>query len=155
MDTVKKWQRSFLYVKSVEGHDALNLREFCIERPSVEMNFKYDPADAFPKLQLIHDVLEDLLEHKLCTDDLLRVFVVHRVSPLQRREHRIFHMSGVLDPTWISKHDLDRASVKKRVKAMAFTEMADKWQWGVELFHQEEPPQQVSSQFPESLDTSR
>ena len=71
MDTVKKWQRSFLYVKSVEGHNALNLPKFSIESPSAELNFKYDPADAFPELQLMHNVLEDLLRHNLCTDDLL------------------------------------------------------------------------------------
>ena len=68
LDTVKKWQRSFLYVKSAEGHDALNLPEFNIEPPFAELNFNYDPGDAFPELQLMHNVLEDLLEHKLCTD---------------------------------------------------------------------------------------
>ena len=135
LDTCKKWQKSFLYVKSAKGHDALNLLEFRIEPPTTELNFRYYPAGTFSEIQIMHEALEDLLEKNLCTDDLLWVFVCRQVSPLQRRVHKICHMSGLLDPTRISKHDLTRASIKRRVNAIAYTEMSDKWRWGVEPFH--------------------
>jgi hypothetical protein len=154
LDTCKKWQRSFFYVKSVEGHDALNLPEFRIEPPTAELNFRYDPADALAEFQIIHQTLEDFLEKGLLADDLLRTFVCRRVSPLQQRKHKICHMGGLLDPTRISKHDLTRVSVKRRVNAIAYTEMLDKWRWGVEPFHRDALPPQVSSPFSESIHTS-
>ena len=135
-------------MKSAEGHDALNLPEFKIEPPTAELNFKYDPADALAELQIVHQTLEDFLEKGLLSDDLLRAFVSRRVSPLQQRQHKICHMSGLLDPTRISKHDLTRASVRRRVNAIAFTEMSDKWKWGVEPFHRDALPPQVSSSSP-------
>ena len=46
LDTVKKWQRSFFYVKSQEGYDALNLPEFSLSPPVAENNFKYSPAES-------------------------------------------------------------------------------------------------------------
>ena len=154
LDTCNKWQRSFFYVKSVEGHDALNLPEFRIEPPTAELNFRYDPADALAELQVVHQTLEDFLEKGLLSDDLLRAFVSRRVSPLQQRQHKICHMSGLLDPTRISKHDLTRASVKRRVNAIAYTEMSEKWRWGVESFHRDALPPQVCSPFSESIHTS-
>ena len=46
LETVKKWQRSFFYVKSTEGHDALNLPEFSLPPPVAELNFKFVPAES-------------------------------------------------------------------------------------------------------------
>ena len=56
LDTVKKWQRTFFYVKSAEGCDALNLPEFDIEPPVAEKNFKYSPAES-AELELVAGVL--------------------------------------------------------------------------------------------------
>ena len=154
LDTCKKWQRSFFYVKSAEGHDALNLPEFRIEPPTAELNFRYDPADTLAELPIIHQTLEDFLDKGLVSDDLLRVFICRRVSPLQRREHKICHMGGMLDPTRISKHDLSRASIRRRVNAIAYTEMSDKWRWGVKAFHRDALPPQVSSSLSELIHTS-
>jgi len=149
LDTVKKWQRSFLYVKSLEGHDALNLPEFRIEPPTGE--FKYDPDDT-EELRLIHETLDAYVQNNLDSDDLVRTFICRRVNPLQHRAHKICHMSpSCLDPTRISKHDLDRLSVKRRVNAIVYTEMSDKWHWGVEPFHRDALPPQVCSPLSESL----
>ena len=150
LDTVRKWQRSFLYVKSAEGHDALNLPEFTIEPPTAELNFGYNPAETIVELQTVHETLEDFRKKGLVSDDLLRTFTGRRVCPLQRREHKICHMGGVLDPTRISRHDLSKVSIRRRVNAIAATEMSDKWRWGVKPFYRERLPPQVSSPFSES-----
>ena len=91
------------------------------------------------------NVLEDLLRRKLYSDDLLWVFVARRVSPLQRCEHKICHMGGPLDPMRISRHDLDRVTVKRRVKAIASSDMEDQWKWGVKPYFRERHPTSVSS----------
>ena len=154
LDTVKKWQRTFLYVKSAEGHDALNLPEFMMEPPTAELNFGYNPAETIAELQTVHTTLEDFLKNGMISDDLLRTFISRRVSPLQRRDHKICHMRGALDPTRISKHELDKASVFRRVNAIAANEMSDKWRWGVKPFYREKLPPQVSSPLSEPNPTS-
>ena len=85
---MKKWQRSFFYVKSAEGYDALNLPEFSLPPPVAEKNFKYSPAES-KELQTVDKVLKQLLEQKFNGDDMLRTFVWHRVSPLQMWGHKI------------------------------------------------------------------
>ena len=77
LDTVKKWQRTFFYVKSTEGCDALNLPEFDIEPPVAEKNFKYSPAES-AELELVAGVLTGLVDKGLCADDLLCTFVFRR-----------------------------------------------------------------------------
>lgn len=150
LDTVKKWQRTFFYVKSAAGHDALNLPEFTIEPPTAGLNFGYNPAETIVELQTVHTTLDNLLKNGLTSDDLTRTFISRRVSPLQRRVHKMCHMRGALDPTRISKHELDKASVFRRVNAIAANEMSDKWRWGVKPFYRENLPPQVSSSFSES-----
>ena len=104
LDTVKKWQRTFFYVKSAERCDALNLPEFDIEPPVAEKNFKYSPAE----LELVAGVLTGLVDKGLCADDLLCTFVFRRVCPLQMRVHKMCHMKGRLYPTRLSRHVLTK-----------------------------------------------
>ena len=127
-------------MKSAEGHDALILPEFNLGPPSAELDFKYDPADTTEELRIMDNVLEDLLRHKLCSDDLLRVFVARQVSPLQWCEHKICHIGGLLDPMRISRHDLNRVAVKRRVKAIASSDMEDQWKWGMKPYYREHLP---------------
>ena len=61
LETVKKWQRSFFYVKSAEGHDALNLPEFRLPPPVAESNFKYTPAET-DELRVVDNILKALLD---------------------------------------------------------------------------------------------
>jgi hypothetical protein len=147
LESCRKWQRSFFYVKSKDGEDALNLPEFSLAPPTAESNWNYDPQDGIPEIRQIHQALEELLEKRLSADDLLRTFVVRRVNPLQYRFHKICHMSGLLDPTRVSRHDLTNAQVRRRVKAIARTEMEDNWQWGVEPYNRTRLPPLVSFHF--------
>ena len=91
------------------------------------------------------NVLEDFVKRKFCSDDLLRVFVARLVRPLQMREHKICHMGAELAPMRTSRHDLSLVAVKRRVKAIASSEMKDEWDWGVKPFYRERPAPQVSS----------
>ena len=144
LDTVKKWQRSFFYVKSAEGCDALNLPEFNMEPPVAEKNFKYSPAES-EESGLVDEVLGELLKQDFNVDDLLCTMVARRVCPLQRWVHKICHMSGLLDPTRLSRHQLDRSDVMKRVRAIATSALEDDWVWHVKPYHRTRRAPQVSS----------
>ena len=140
---MKKWQRSFFYVKSAEGYDALNLPEFNMEPPVAEKNFKYSPAES-SESGLVDKVLTELLKQKFDADDMLRTFVWRRVCPLQRRVHKICHMSGRLDPTRLSRHQLTKEDVMKRVRAITHSTMKDDWDWNVKPFQRRRPAPVVS-----------
>ena len=123
-------------MKSAEGYDALNLPEFNMEPPVVEKNFKYSPAES-AESGLVDEILEELLKQDFNADDLLCMMVARRVCPLQRRVHKICHMSGRLDPTRLSRHLLDRSDVMKRVRAIATSTLKDDWVWHVKPFHRD------------------
>ena len=142
---MKKWQRSFFYVKSAEGYDALNLPEFSLPPPVAEKNFKYSLAES-DESRVVDKILKELLEQKFSSDDMLRTFVWRRVAPLQMRVHKICHMSGRLDPTRLSRHQLTKGDVMKRVKATAHSEMTDECDWNVRPFNRKRPAPQVRHQ---------
>ena len=81
----------------------------------------------------------------LTSDDLLSTFISRRVSPLQDRVHKICHMSGQYDPTRISTHELNKAEIRRRVKAIARTLMTEEWEWGLEPHNRARLPEQVSN----------
>ena len=132
------------YVKSAEGHDALNLPECNLAPPIAELNFKYVRAET-DELRIMDNVLDALIKRKFSSDDLLRTFMARRVSPLQMRQHKICHMGDHLDPMRTSQHELSLVAIKRWVKAIASSEMADKWNWGVKPYYRERPVPQVRS----------
>ena len=144
LDTLKKWQKTFFYVKSAEGYDALNLPEFEIEPPVAEKNFKFSPAES-AESELVDGVLAKLLEDGFSADDMLSTFVFRRVCPLQRRVHKMCHMKGRLDPTRLSRHVLTKEDVMKRVRAIANSKIPADWEWKVEPFRRRKPAPLVSS----------
>ena len=54
-------------------------------------------------------------------------------------------MSGKYDPTRISTHELNKAEVRRRVKAIARTTMTEEWEWGLEPHNRTRLPEQVSN----------
>ena len=133
----------FFYMKSAEGCDALNLPEFNIEPPVAEKNFKYSPAES-AESELVDGVLAEFLKKKFSADDMLSTFVFRRVCPLQRRVHKMCHMSGRLDPTRLSRHVLTKEDVMKRVRAIAHSKMTEDWEWNVMAFRRGRPAPVVS-----------
>ena len=92
LDTSKKWQRSFFYVKNRGGLvDHHGLPKFVIGTPS-RTSWKYIP-DA--ELNAVGKQIKELQEQLMFRGpDMVGAFVSRRVSPLQRRAHKICHMGG-------------------------------------------------------------
>jgi hypothetical protein len=136
LESCRKWQRSFFYVKNRESSgdapgssnpDFINLPEFAIGPPR-----KFNLWKRFPdteEVRCMHDVL-NVLTDTMIGDDLLRCFIIRRVCPLQTRVHKMCHMAGNLDPTRTSIFGLDHAAVVRRVRAIARTKMTDDYSWG-------------------------
>ena len=108
----------------------------------------FNPKELNLDVNSMHDVLvQYVAEKKLTPDDLLRTFISRWVCPLQTRVHKICHMSGLLDPTRVSRNVLTKAQVLGRMKAIARSNMVDTWEWGVEPFERDRRAPNVSFCF--------
>lgn len=143
LDSCRKWQRTFFYVKNTTDADRINLPAFQIGAPTEQQDWDYKPV-AGTELSMVHQCLEDFLKEGLTPDDLLRTFISRRVCPLQDRVHKICHMGGLQDPTRVSPFPLSNAEIRRRVKAIAKTSMTDKWVWGKKPHDRNNLPEHVS-----------
>lgn len=149
----KKWQRSWFYVKNQEPKvDLIGLPKFKIgPPPTKDNNWDYNPdletdEEEIEELKLINTALVDLLAEGMTGDDLLQAFTDLRVNPLQKRTHKMCHLSGPLDPNRMSTFELSKGSVFRRVKAIARTSMTSaNWQWGKEPYNRHNQAPVVST----------
>ena len=110
LESCKKWLRSFFYVKNTTGTDMIGLPAFVVGPPVNKLNWDYDPKELNAEVNQIHPILISLKDDEgLKADDLLATFISHRISPLQRRSHKICHMSGRHDPNRITTVELTKA----------------------------------------------
>ena len=140
LESCKKWLRSFFYVKNTTEVDMIRLPKFSVGPPLKRHNWEYDPKDTILEVNQIHEMVRRLKNDEgMTADDLLATFVDRRISPLQRRTHKMCHMSGRHDPNRITTIELTKAEVQKRVRAIAKTNLADNWLWG-KIPHSREYP---------------
>ena len=104
LESCRKWQRTFFYVKSAAAPELINLPPFSLAPPTEQQNWGFNPKELILDVNFTHDLLVEFMAAKqLTSDDLLRTFISRRVCPLQTRAHKICHMSGPLDPTRVSR----------------------------------------------------
>ncbi|KAM0825400.1 hypothetical protein ACQ4PT_069590 [Festuca glaucescens] len=143
VDSVKKWQTTFFYVKNENpAKDLLNLPEFS-PAPPAKTNWGNcpKPADPAAEVNMLLEFLRTCVTRdRLTRADLLCTFISRRVLPLQRRAHKICYMSGRLDPTRTSKVQLSLEGVARRVNHISQAKLPDNWQWGMEPFSRNDPP---------------
>ena len=145
LESCRKWLRYFFYVKNTTGIDLINLPAFKIEPPTDQHNWRYNPRDKIPEVNAVQELLPRLKEAGLSGEDLVTTFVSRRVSPLQRRVHKICHMSGPLDPIRTSTLELTKEQVRRHVKAIATVQMTAEWEWGLEPHSRNNLPPAVSN----------
>jgi hypothetical protein len=146
VDSAKKWQRSFFYVKNVQpGVDGIDLPPFTNTVPAEKLNWAMKPR-ANPDLTKMLARVKELVDtHGLKGTDLLCTFQERRVLPLQRRIHKIGHMSGRLDPSRVSTIELSTEEVARRVNKISVAKLAPDWRWGMEPFSRANMPPKVRS----------
>ena len=123
----------------------INLPDYRSGAPIEKHNWEYIPTDPRGEIQGYYaHILELTKEGKLKADDLVTTFIAWRISPLQRRSHKICHMSGRLDPNRITAIELPKPNIRKKVKAIRVTQMVDEWEWGLEPYSRDRLPLAVS-----------
>jgi hypothetical protein len=144
VDSVKKWQASFFYVKNENpAFNWVNLPEYSPNPPIGKLNWGHCAKLADPEVEvnILWQVLRDYVaDERLVASDLLCCYISRRVLPLQARSHKICHMSGRFDPTRTSKLELSKAAVARRVNFVSQARLPDNWGWGMEPFNRAEPP---------------
>jgi hypothetical protein len=116
LESCKKWQKSFFYVRNTTDVDLLNLPPFVDVPPLAMKNWTYNPKSSVTVVNALDRVKVDLRDAGLTPQDLVACFISRRISPLQHRSHKICQMSGPMDPTRHSTHELTPADILRRVK---------------------------------------
>ncbi|KAK1611283.1 hypothetical protein QYE76_034956 [Lolium multiflorum] len=146
VDSVKNWQMSFFYVRN-EGQlvDRINLPEFNPAPPVGRINWSYNARTTDPDAEVnqLWDFLGAAVENGLTAEDLLCTIAERRVLPLQRRTHKIGHMSGRFDPNRTSKALLSKAQVASRVNNITKANMPDDWNYGLAPRDRDHPPERL------------
>jgi hypothetical protein len=63
--------------------------------------------------------------------DLLLAFLVARMSPLQRRSHKMCFLRSARDPTRHSSRALSATEVAQKVNRVADVKLPASWKWGL------------------------
>jgi hypothetical protein len=138
LESCKKWQKSFFYVKNTTDVDLLNLPPYADEPPHGMKNWTYNPKNMVGPVNALHRVKGELWDAGLMPQDIVACFISWRVSPLQRRSHKICQMSEAMDPTRHSTHELSPADILRRVKDICKSSQVT-FAWGLEPYSRDRP----------------
>lgn len=129
LDSSRKWQQTFFYVKNADSEDFINLPPYVKGTPE-KHNWTYNPGNSHAETNRIYTLICEMNESGLPSpDDLVRTFITRRISPLQRCTHKICQMSGCQDPSRMTTFELEKPEVRAQVKAIVQTSMEPDWDW--------------------------
>jgi hypothetical protein len=77
--------------------------------------------------------------------DLLLAFLVARVSPLQRRSHKMCFLGFARDPTRHSSKSLSELEVARKANCIVDVKLQASWTWGLVPHDRDNPIAEVSS----------
>jgi hypothetical protein len=101
-------------VKNTTDEDLINLLEY-VDVPPVDMrNWTFNPRSLLGIVNDLHKVMRELTAAGLTPEVIIACFISRRVSPLQQRTHKISQMSGAMDPTRHSTHELSPTDILGR-----------------------------------------
>jgi hypothetical protein len=117
------WQRSFFYVKNLkEGADYINLSPFDANGPGERDSWTAPLPCPSPDItKILQRIIALEKDGNLKPSDLLLAFLDTRVSPLQRRSHKMCFLGSARDPTRHSSRK--RAAVEVAQKANRIAEV--------------------------------
>jgi hypothetical protein len=82
LESCKKWQKSFFYVKNTTAVDLLNLPPYVDEPPVAMKNWTYNPKNTVGPVNALHRVKDELRDAGLTPQDIIACFISRHVSPL-------------------------------------------------------------------------
>jgi hypothetical protein len=144
-ESCKKWQRSFFYMKNLkEGADHINLSSFEASRPKRDSWSAPLPRPSPDMEKILQRISTLQTEGGLEPPDLLLAFLVARVSPLQRRSHKMCFLGSARDPTRHSIKALSALEVAQKANRIADVKLQASWTWGLEPHDRDNPIAEVS-----------
>jgi hypothetical protein len=143
LESCKKWQKTFFYVKNTTTVDLINLPPYVDVPPHEMKNWTYNPKNSVSIVNALHRLMGELSSAGLRPEDIIACFISLRVSPLQRRSHKICQMSGAMDPTRHSTYELSPADILRRVKDIYKTAQTV-FAWGLEPYSWDRPAPTVN-----------
>jgi hypothetical protein len=145
-ESCKKWQRSFFYVKNLkEDEDHINLPPFEAGGPERDNWSTAPPRPSADMEKILLRVASLQTEGGLEPTDLLLAFLVARVSPLQRRSHKMCFLGSARDPTRHSSKSLSALEIARKANRIADVKLQASWTWGLEPHDRDNPIAEVSS----------
>jgi hypothetical protein len=128
-----------------EGADHINLPPFDVNGLERDSWSAALPRPA-PEMEKILQRISTLqTEGGLQPPDLLLAFLVSRVSPLQRRSHKMCFLGSTRDPTRHSSRTLSALEVARKANRIADVKLEASWMWGMEPQDRDNPIAEVSS----------
>ena len=93
--------------------------------------------------QMIDNRVKALTAAGLCGHDLVGTFIQRRVLPLQWRDRKICHMSGLMDPTRTSTFAISNDELYRQCRAIGSVPRMATWKWGVRAYTRKNPVPKV------------
>jgi hypothetical protein len=139
-ESCKKWQRSLFYVKNLkEAADYINLPPFDANGPERDSWSAPLPRPAPDVAKILQRVTALQKDGGLKPSDLLLAFLDARVSPLQRRSHKMCFLGSARDPTRHSSRALTATEVAQKVNRIADVKLSASWTWGLRPYDRGNP----------------
>jgi hypothetical protein len=146
-ESCKKWQRSFFYVKNLKkGVDCINPPPFDASGPGERDSWSASLPHADPDMaKVLQQIVALQAEGGLKPSDLLLAFLDARVSPLQRRSHKMCFLGSDRDPTRHSSKALTAVAVAQKANRIAEVKLPASWAWGLRPYDRNNPVAEVCS----------
>jgi hypothetical protein len=84
LESCKKWQKTFFYMKNTTEVDLINLPDYVDVPPHEMKNWTYNPRNSVGIVNALHRVMGEHSSAGLTSKDIIACFISRRVSPLQR-----------------------------------------------------------------------
>jgi hypothetical protein len=131
-ESYKKWQRSFFYMKNLkEGADHINLPPFDANGPERDSWSAPLPRPMLDMEKILQRISALQKDGGLKPSDLLLAFLDARVSPLQRRSHKMCFLGSARDPNRHSSRALSATEVAQKANRVADVKLPASLKWGL------------------------
>jgi hypothetical protein len=146
-ESCKKWQRSFFYLRNLKkGVDYINLPPFDASGPGERDSWSASLPRAGPDMaKVLQRIVALQAEGGLKSYDLLLAFLDARISPLQRRSHKMCFLGSDRDPTHHSSKALMAVAVVQKAKKIAEVKLPAAWAWGLRPYDRNNQVTEVCS----------
>jgi hypothetical protein len=146
-ESCKKWQRSFFYVRNLKkGSDYINLPPFDASGPGERDSWSAPLPRSSPDMdKILQRIITLQVDGGLKPSDLLLAFLDARVSPLQRRSHKMCFLGSDRDPTRHSSRALTAVEVAQKANRITEVKLLASWAWGLKPYDRNNPVAEVCS----------